>query len=323
MSGAVPEVRRVKTKRRSEENKENEAPQLRAPSHVARTSLSSQQGLQDMSVEATPMPLDRTFLEETPELSLPSPPMSQTPLNTQGAKPTAPLESFMTPPLAPVVEGSGGGPDVVPTIAGLEEAVMAVRGLAQLAPLDFYEGELPAESTLINLSPMQLVNDEPLGNTDTQSAQVVETWGQFLKGELPVKNTFLHFATVSPATRAVTKKLSGDSCPKWFAPGPFNLYESESPPVEKPVKISLQESLAPSVPQPAAKGASGRRIQLNLSVWIPPSKQSSGAPEPPQRVSLADHLAPLPHSASLPATVQHTDAHGDPVRRRLFEHHSV
>jgi len=145
----------------------------------------------------------------------------------------------------------------------------------------------------------------------------------FCNGEVPVKNTFISFSTTSPATQKASKRLCGDSEPRDFAPGPFELFE------EEPVVISLQDSLEPLAPN---LGRGSRRIQLNLNVWIPPVpkldklKAVSEAPV----IRLTSHHFPLAARApvmpypvgaisssfvQLPATA----GEGDPVCRRLFD----
>jgi len=301
-------------KHRSQFNKENEAPQTRS---------GLEPGLQDMPGEATPMPQARAFLEVTPELSPPSPSKLRAPLGTQASKAKAPFMS----PLGAQAEAAAPSVRFNFPQEGLAEAESlsartmqlptppatpyAVSGPERAGPAesDLDETPGPAVRGLDKLAPIDIWEDEPVA------------WSEILFGEMPVKNTFINFTTISPATRAATKELSGNSEPRSFPfhRQPFTSRESEPTAiVDDPVVIRLQDSLAPSVP-----GKDNRRIQLNLSVWIPPSSssQSNSANQPAQLLSLADHLAPhaISQPVARPFTASHgdADASGDTVRRRL------
>jgi len=138
----------------------------------------------------------------------------------------------------------------------------------------------------------------------------------FWAGEMPVRNTFIEFS--SPG--AHTSQLSGNTEPRGFAPGAFTCNQEPEP--ETPVVISLQNSLGAASSSDAMpqRGRSSNRIQLNLSVWIPPvppASRASAASEPPLPLRLAEHHFPTPaHTAPAAA------AGGETVARRLFQHNS-
>jgi len=298
-----------------EEDKENEAPQCKG---VAQTQLhltqagvpnlndsdSTQRGLSLPA--ATPMPLARPFLEATPE---------------------APVSQALERP----------GPHAMPESLA-SKAYQAVPSL------------VPVSEPVPLGDPAEALSEDPASHTTspilfemTPSSPVTTFRGldalpplEFWEGELPVKNTFIDFSVTSPATQA-TSQLSGNTEPKNFQPREFLLQEVE-PVVEDPVVISLQHSLASSMPQ---RGRGSNRIQLNLSVWIPPSSRSSAASEPPRTLCLAEHHFPVPstapiasHPAALvpgpvppvPSTMaaQGANTRGEPpVCRRLFHNNTI
>lgn len=148
-------------------------------------------------------------------------------------------------------------------------------------------------------------------------------------GEVPVKDTFIHFITATPGTR-VTSKLCGATEPKDFKPSRVQEVES----LESPGEIGMPDA---SVPERGARSGSSRVIQLNLDVWIPrTSTAAERVAAPPVRV--AEHHFPVPSATRSEPTAPfvrlsehlfpvannaHDDASGEPVRRRLFHHNSV
>jgi len=293
-------------KRRSQVNKENEAPQ------TTRSGL--QQGLQDIKDkpgEATPMPQARALLEVTPELFPRSPSNRRAPLVAQGSKAKAPDTSPLgaqaeaspglaeaeilaartlqlpTPPATPYAVSGSAAREPGPAESDFDEA------LGEIAPIDLWQDEPvlwsvgPAVRGLDELARIHIRQDEPVA------------WSGILQGKMPVKNTFIDFRATSPATRAATKELSCKSEPRSLPshPQPFIFHESKptaivDDPVDAAVVIRLQDSL--------------------------PSRR---------QLFLADHLGPYAVSqpAALPRTASHgdADASGDTVRRQLFAHSTI
>lgn len=154
------------------------------------------------------------------------------------------------------------------------------------------------------------------------------------EGEVPVKDTFVHFTTITPGTRATTQ-LSGDTEPKDFAPNPFSFLETQT--LESPAAICELDAFAPA-------GRSTRRvIQLNLDVWIPRTSTAADNTAAPL-VRVAEHHFPAPSATrsdvSNPAEpavplVRLSEHHfpapsatrdgtsSEPVCRRLFHHNTV
>lgn len=256
------------------------------------------------------MPLVREFLEETPEAVA-----TQRPL--QAAQPRS-IKAHQQSEMAAEVARSA-------EVAGSDEPPAPLKGLGELPHLDFWEGEkMPVKNTFIDFAsvatPARAGTSQLSGDTEPKDfAPLPFNFEEHERVENPivmtVKNTFIDFATAPTAARAATSQLSGDTEPKNFAPEPFNV-EEEAVRVENPTVISLQNSLVSSMPQ---TGKETRRIQLNLSVWIPANaSRASAASEPPVPVRLSEHHFPVPkgaHSASQPG--------GDPVCRRLFPCRSI
>jgi hypothetical protein len=308
------------TKENANRNRTNENNQLlkpRAPSNAAELP----------TLDATPMPLDRAPLEVTPELSVPSPPVLRTPLIELQDKLMEPLQlPLYVPSFTPILPGVGVSeprappstpcPMSGPPVAGLDE----LPETAAEAALSTAVRELDDAAAVAAAAAAAAVR-EP----DDAAAAAVRGMDEFAhidfwEGDLPVKNTFINFATVSPGARPRTKELSGLTEPKDFAPRPF-ISEAPEPASMNPVPISLLNALDISAPP-----ATSRRIQLNLSVWIPASSKNGAAVQQAQRVSLAEHLETRSSSkASAPAILDHTAApqDGDPVVRRLFAHNTV
>lgn len=296
-------------------NRSNENNQLlkpRAPSNAAELP----------TLDATPMPLDRAPLEVTPELSVPSPPVLRTPLIELQDKLMEPLQlplyvpSFTPTPLGVGVSQPGAPPSTPytmlgPPVAGLDE----LPETAAEAALSTAVKELDDAAAVAAAAAAAAVRE-----LDDAAAAAAVRGMDFWEGDLPVKNTFINFAAVSPGARPRTKELSGLTEPKDFAPRPF-ISEAPEPASMNPVPISLLNALDISAPP-----ATSRRIQLNLSVWIPASSKNGAAVQQAQRVSLAEHLETRSSSkASAPAILDHTAApqDGDPVVRRLFAHNTV
>jgi hypothetical protein len=294
------------------EDKENEAPQAggRICAQLQRQQGSchhQQQGQETLGLQAaTPMPLARPFLDATPDALVEA--LLQVRTWDAPLPVVRPLLQVMAVPTTSEMLAQSFGP---PPHA-LAEAWNSLAGLPELPELDFCGGVMPVKNTFINFttaSPVTRASTSQLSG-DTEPKDFAP--GPFNLQEAPfnlqlveVKNTFIEFATASPATRAATSRLWGDTEPRDFAPEPFNFQESETP-LENPRVISLQHSLADSTSQ---RGKGSNPIQLNLSVWIPPTSRASVASEaPPRPLRLAEHHFPVP---------------ADPVVRRLFQHHSL